>query len=68
MKVLLTGANGFVGSHILDQLLAQQIAVAVLLRPSSDRKFIAEQLGSGGGGAARGTEKNRRDAPGPKVG
>lgn len=44
MKVLLTGANGFVGSHILDQLLARQIAVAVLLRPSSDRKFIADQL------------------------
>lgn len=44
MKVLLTGANGFVGSHILDQLLAHQIAVAALLRPSSDRKFIAAQL------------------------
>jgi dihydroflavonol-4-reductase len=44
MKVLLTGANGFVGSHILDQLLTRQISVAVLLRPSSDRKFIAEQL------------------------
>jgi len=44
MKVLLTGANGFVGSHILDRLLAQQIPVVVLLRPSSDRKFIGGQL------------------------
>ena len=44
MKVLLTGANGFVGSHILDRLLAHQTAVAVLLRPSSDRKFISGQL------------------------
>jgi len=44
MKVLLTGANGFVGSHILDRLLAQKVAVVVLLRPSSDRKFIAQQL------------------------
>lgn len=44
MKVLLTGANGFVGSHILDRLLAQKIDVAVLLRPSSDRKFITTQL------------------------
>ena len=44
MKVLLTGANGFVGSHILDLLLARNIAVVVLLRPSSDRTFIAEQL------------------------
>ena len=44
MKVLLTGANGFVGSHILDRLLAQQVAVVVLLRPSSDRKFISAQI------------------------
>ena len=44
MKVLLTGANGFVGSHVLDQLLARKISVIALLRPSSDRKFIAGQL------------------------
>jgi len=44
MKVLLTGANGFVGSHILDQLLARQTAVVVLLRPNSDRRFISSQL------------------------
>ena len=44
MKVLLTGANGFVGSHIFDQLLARQIPTAVLLRPSSDRRFISERL------------------------
>ncbi len=44
MKVLLTGANGFVGSHILDCLLARDVATAVLLRPSADRRFIAAQL------------------------
>jgi len=44
MKVLLTGANGFVGSHILDQLLAGGIATAVLLRPGSDRSLIAAHL------------------------
>jgi dihydroflavonol-4-reductase len=44
MRVLLTGANGFVGSHILDQLVARQIPVVVLLRRSSNRTFIAEQL------------------------
>jgi nucleoside-diphosphate-sugar epimerase len=44
MKVLLTGANGFVGSHVLDSLLARQIPVAVLLRPTADRRFIAGQL------------------------
>jgi len=41
MKVLLTGANGFVGSHILDSLCARGVASAVLLRPTSDPRFIA---------------------------
>ncbi|HUJ43947.1 MAG TPA: NAD-dependent epimerase/dehydratase family protein [Opitutaceae bacterium] len=40
MKVLLTGANGFVGSHVLDSLRARGIATAVLLRPTSDPRFI----------------------------
>jgi dihydroflavonol-4-reductase len=44
MKVLLTGANGFVGSHVLDRLLELHIPTAVLLRPQSDRAFIATQL------------------------
>jgi nucleoside-diphosphate-sugar epimerase len=44
MKVLLTGANGFVGSHVLDQLVARQTPVVVLLRRSSDRRFIAEKI------------------------
>jgi len=45
MKVLLTGGNGFVGSHVLDRLLQQQISVVALLRAASDRSFIADQLG-----------------------
>src|SRR5688572_10443409 len=44
MRVLLTGANGFVGSHILDVLVERQIPVVALLRSSSNRGFIAEQL------------------------
>lgn len=44
MKVLLTGANGFVGSHILDRLLESQIPAVALLRPNSDRTFISGQL------------------------
>lgn len=46
MKVLLTGANGFVGSHVLDSLRARGIATAVLLRPTSNRRFIEAQLPS----------------------
>ena len=44
MKILLTGANGFVGSHVLDRFVAQKTPVVILLRPSSDRKFIAEHI------------------------
>ncbi len=44
MKVLLTGASGFVGSHVLDTLLARGLSVAVLLRPSSDRRFLSHCL------------------------
>jgi nucleoside-diphosphate-sugar epimerase len=44
MKVLLTGANGFVGSHILDSLRARGIATAALLRPTSNKRFIEAHL------------------------
>jgi nucleoside-diphosphate-sugar epimerase len=44
LKVLLTGANGFVGSHILDTLLAGGLPTTVLLRPSSERRFLKEHL------------------------
>jgi len=44
MKVLLTGASGFVGSHILDALMASGIATAILLRPTSSRRFIKQHL------------------------
>jgi nucleoside-diphosphate-sugar epimerase len=44
MKVLLTGANGFVGSHILDQLCAAGHPVRVLLRKMSRTHFIENHL------------------------
>jgi nucleoside-diphosphate-sugar epimerase len=44
MKVLLTGANGFVGSHVLDSLCARGIRTAVLLRPTGNRRFIEAHL------------------------
>jgi nucleoside-diphosphate-sugar epimerase len=44
MKVLLTGSTGFVGSHILESLLARSISTAVLLRPASDRHFVQSHL------------------------
>ncbi|MGO8675512.1 MAG: NAD-dependent epimerase/dehydratase family protein [Limisphaerales bacterium] len=44
MKILLTGANGFVGSHVLDKLRAQGVPTAILLRPSANRRFIETHL------------------------
>jgi nucleoside-diphosphate-sugar epimerase len=44
LKVLLTGASGFVGSHILDSLLEHQIPTAVLLRKTTSRRFLGQQL------------------------
>lgn len=44
MKVLLTGASGFVGSHILDVLCEREVPTVVLLRNSSSRRFIESRL------------------------
>jgi nucleoside-diphosphate-sugar epimerase len=44
MKVLLTGANGFVGSHILDALLDRGVDLVILLRPNARRHWIQERL------------------------
>jgi len=41
---LLTGASGFVGSHILDSLRRRGLATALLLRPTSNKRFIASHL------------------------
>ena len=44
MKVLLTGANGFVGSHVLDSLRARDITTAVFLRPAANKRFLQAHL------------------------
>jgi nucleoside-diphosphate-sugar epimerase len=44
LKVLLTGASGFVGSHILDSLRARDIPSVVLLRPTSNQRFLQHHL------------------------
>ena len=44
MKVLLTGANGFVGSHILDALVDRGISLVVLLRPAARLEWIRDRL------------------------
>jgi nucleoside-diphosphate-sugar epimerase len=44
MKVLLTGASGFVGSHVLDRLLADGHPTRVLLRQTSSLTHIGDAL------------------------
>lgn len=40
MKVLVTGANGFLGSHVAERLAREGHAVRALLRRTSDRSFL----------------------------
>lgn len=42
--MLLTGASGFVGSHILDSLCQSKVDTAVLLRNSADTRFLEQNL------------------------
>lgn len=40
MKILITGATGFLGSHIAEQLSTKNHQVRCLIRPTADRSFL----------------------------
>jgi 2-alkyl-3-oxoalkanoate reductase len=44
MKVFLTGAGGFLGSHVLDALIAGHHEVSILLQRTSNTRFISRHL------------------------
>jgi dihydroflavonol-4-reductase len=41
MNCFVTGASGFIGSHLVQELLARKHRVKVLVRPGSDRRGLA---------------------------
>jgi nucleoside-diphosphate-sugar epimerase len=43
MKALVTGATGFIGSHLVDRLLERDDTVLALVRPSSDVSYLQER-------------------------
>ena len=43
MRALVTGASGFIGSHIVDRVLEQGHTVRALVRPSSDVSYLEER-------------------------
>jgi nucleoside-diphosphate-sugar epimerase len=55
VKILVTGASGFLGSHVAEQLVQAGHAVVALVRRSSNTKFLKE-LGAHDGGSARHAE------------
>ncbi|MBQ3835032.1 MAG: NAD(P)-dependent oxidoreductase [Elusimicrobia bacterium] len=42
MRILITGANGFVGSHITEQLISDKHEITALIRKSSNIKYIKD--------------------------
>ncbi len=43
MKVSITGANGFIGSHLVDRLLAQGAEVTCLIRRTSNLRWLEKK-------------------------
>ena len=44
MKILVTGATGFVGGHLVKRLLREQHEIHVLTRPSTDLSMLGDDL------------------------
>jgi nucleoside-diphosphate-sugar epimerase len=45
VRVLITGASGFLGSHIADRLAPEDVTLRLMLRPSSSLRFLRDVEG-----------------------
>lgn len=43
MKILVTGASGFIGSYIVEEALRQGMETWAAVRPSSSRKYLQDE-------------------------
>jgi len=43
IKALVTGANGFIGSHLVDRLLKEEVQVTVLVRAGSNLRWLQDK-------------------------
>ncbi|MBS5613960.1 MAG: NAD-dependent epimerase/dehydratase family protein, partial [Prevotella buccalis] len=43
MSILITGASGFVGSHLVDEALQRGMEVWAAVRPSSSRRYLQDE-------------------------
>ena len=60
MKVLVTGANGFIGSHVCRELVARGAEVRAVRRPGSDLPAAGGALAAARVGHLRSTDRRTR--------
>ena len=45
-KVFVTGGTGFIGSHLIDELIKKNYEIKTLIRPKSSTKWLKDKPGN----------------------